>query len=138
MFIQTRSKTKPGNNIVSEVTLASTVALTNDLDATFVEITITPPGIDDEQNLLEITQNLDGIDDAEEWLCHLCKENLSAQPDSIGCDGVCKLWFHVKCVDLDDDQFAILNEDDTSKWFCSTCRISPPPVSALVDRSTSP
>ena len=119
MAYSLRSSIKKGQDLPLE---------TEDLDDSFLEVAATPPIIGAE---LERTQEIDGGD--EIWLCFLCKDDLYSS-ESIGCDGDCIRWFHVKCVDIDDDQFAALNKHCNSKWFCSTCRrpSSPGPLTQAI------
>jgi hypothetical protein len=52
--------------------------------------------------------------------------------DGIYCDGVCKSWFHAKCVSLSEEDFSKIQElDDKVKWYCPSCSVK---VSRLITK----
>ena len=42
---------------------------------------------------------------------------------AVFCEGECQSWYHVQCLDIDDVQYAHLN-DSEEKWECPACQNS--------------
>lgn len=39
----------------------------------------------------------------------------------VGCDFECQKWYHLRCTDLDENDFEVIRKKKSLKWFCKTC-----------------
>ena len=55
-------------------------------------------------------------------LCGVCNQDCD-EGEVIGCEGECKQWFHIQCIEMDRDFFleSFVNVTD-STWSCQRCR----------------
>jgi hypothetical protein len=54
--------------------------------------------------------------------CPSCKNSVKETDYAIGCDGFCKFWWHSKCVNISDVEYANIQElEEKVKWFCQDC-----------------
>lgn len=54
--------------------------------------------------------------------CGKCKQT-PEEDIAMHCDGFCKNLFHPACVDINNEDFAVINDlSDHIKWFCPPCR----------------
>jgi hypothetical protein len=65
-----------------------------------------------------------GTGKKEEEICKVCKKEDSDHDDRwIQCD-VCSSWNHVRCAELDDNEYEVLRKGGRKiKWFCGECDI---------------
>lgn len=54
-------------------------------------------------------------------LCGACGKVVDSEEGSIGCDGACDKWFHIKCVNISKKRFRQLCNNKNDKWYCETC-----------------
>ena len=55
--------------------------------------------------------------------CVVCRETVRTNQRALECDG-CKLWAHLKCVNVSEKLWKLINERepmDGAKWFCASC-----------------
>ena len=52
--------------------------------------------------------------------CGSCKEEATGK--IVACD-LCRLWFHIKCQDIANEEFSALKKFKKLKWFCDRCTI---------------
>lgn len=44
---------------------------------------------------------------------------------AVCCDGLCNKWYDLKCADLTENDYKLINKlDDKVKWYCSICSVS--------------
>lgn len=53
-------------------------------------------------------------------ICGLCKNDFNGEK-IIGCEGTCRKWFHISCVNITKKQFEIFELVKGFKWFCKFC-----------------
>ncbi|KAK9872646.1 hypothetical protein WA026_018780 [Henosepilachna vigintioctopunctata] len=52
--------------------------------------------------------------------CGKCLIELNGDK-TIGCEGKCKKWVHLKCSELNNKDFNVMKNCKGVKWFCETC-----------------
>lgn len=53
--------------------------------------------------------------------CGICREDVPNDCAML-CDGICNEWYHLRCVNLDNDDYISINDmADKIKWFCREC-----------------
>ncbi|KAG8317876.1 hypothetical protein J6590_015861 [Homalodisca vitripennis] len=53
--------------------------------------------------------------------CGVCKETIPNDCAML-CDGICSNWYHLKCVELTDEDYISINlMADKISWFCKAC-----------------
>jgi hypothetical protein len=52
--------------------------------------------------------------------CGKCNKNVSKCSKAVLCKGSCKQWYHVKCTDLDLDDYKLIADNGT-RWVCGNC-----------------
>lgn len=52
--------------------------------------------------------------------CTKCKSEFKGEK-IIGCDGLCKGWFHLQCGNLNLKQYTAISSCKTVKWYCELC-----------------
>lgn len=55
-------------------------------------------------------------------LCGGCEGGIVSEEESVGCDGFCEQWFHIKCANLSKKRFQTLCKNKGEKWFCKNCQ----------------
>ena len=58
--------------------------------------------------------------DEGEDSCPLCKENVADEDGGIECEN-CFNWYHKTCLNMPDEEYAIITENPEVKWFCVRC-----------------
>ncbi|XP_054263812.1 uncharacterized protein LOC128987122 [Macrosteles quadrilineatus] len=55
--------------------------------------------------------------------CGVCDESCERENDrAIWCDGYCKLWYHIECVNIEESDFVSINSlGNKIKWLCEAC-----------------
>lgn len=67
--------------------------------------------------------------------CGVCKKSFLEGDKSIGCDGKCKVWYHLHCVNMTEVNYENFRVDKQSKWFCKTCSLA---ATQSVNKDDSP
>jgi hypothetical protein len=58
----------------------------------------------------------------EDAPCNICLEIIPSDGNGLFCDGLCHKWYHPTCVDINLDEYHLINNlADKVKWFCNTC-----------------
>ena len=66
-----------------------------------------------------------------EYPCGKCAIQVRDDDKAVFCEGECQSWYHVQCLDIDDVQYAHLN-DSEEKWECPACQNSDlPPLNSV-------
>lgn len=52
--------------------------------------------------------------------CGTCTKVVSDKDRALQCE-VCEMWFHIKCLDMNDDTYQILLKNIGLHWYCSGC-----------------
>lgn len=60
-----------------------------------------------------------------ENICPACRTPIDEEEEEgkyLGCDGRCKSWYHIECLDLNDETFQkIVEIAEHVRWFCKDC-----------------
>ena len=56
----------------------------------------------------------------EDSSCPLCKEEVTEDQDGVYCE-TCLTWAHKTCLNLSDEEFAIVLNNSETPWFCARC-----------------
>lgn len=60
----------------------------------------------------------------EDSACGVCKKVVKSNQNGLKCEAFCFKWFHTKCIDISNDEYAMFNKlGDKALWFCSKCRV---------------
>lgn len=52
----------------------------------------------------------------------LCGKRIEKKDkEVVGCESVCKKWFHRKCTDLTKNEYDVISNRESLKWFCQEC-----------------
>ena len=66
-----------------------------------------------------------------EYPCGKCAIQVRDDDKAVFCEGECQSWYDVQCLDIDDVQYAHLN-DSEEKWECPACQNSDlPPLNRV-------
>uniref|UniRef100_A0A0A9YPR7 PHD-type domain-containing protein n=1 Tax=Lygus hesperus TaxID=30085 RepID=A0A0A9YPR7_LYGHE len=52
-------------------------------------------------------------------ICPTCGESVNKNDKAYLCEGACKCWFHIKCINISDDEYEKTPDDET--WVCVSC-----------------
>lgn len=59
----------------------------------------------------------------------VCDRGYEEGDKMIECDGICKRWYHIECVNMTPQEFERLSKDKNGIWKCSyCCQGIPPPM----------
>ena len=53
--------------------------------------------------------------------CCQCKKPVKSNQKGLECDS-CKKWVHLKCTDLNESQYEILNDNEDLPFYCLDCK----------------
>lgn len=61
--------------------------------------------------------------DEEAKSCFKCEEDFDGHK-VIGCNGLYKQWFHLKCAGVKEKEFGVIQSCSGVKWYCKNCMVA--------------
>lgn len=56
--------------------------------------------------------------------CVICTNSVTKKLPGIQCQGFCRKFYHIKCVDMSKEAMNLLNSITGSAWICNSCRVN--------------